>query len=469
MVLCNTWSTPANATAVVTWVEITWTGTWWTEPGACEWNCNGWYHRVWNSCVSNNDVVAACDTTTKPENTVITTWTFIQTWNGTGFVPEMKEWTYGWVECGFTCAEDYHWNWSSCVSNSGTVQCSTWTVPENATSTIENVPVTWNGTWWWDPEACVWSCNTTYHKVWETCVSNNDLVVNCDSTTRPVNTVVTVSSFVQAWDGINFVPETKEWTYNWLECWFVCDTNYTRNGSSCVSNSWSGEQQNQEESSTSTSTNSFKKDYCPNWDYSDSYYDWDCWDSWYHSDETWWTHSSAWDTDVFDTEVKEAYDWLYSNKIIDKNTNIQDAEGVLTRWYMAKLIVKFVVKLKLIRPNIVPIECVSWNDDESSRESEEIKNYATLSCVFGVMWINMPNNEFRPNDIVSRAEFGTIISRILWWSKYDIVWDDKTFYYKKHLDALKKNDIMKEIENPLNRKELIKWVWVVLKRISDKK
>ena len=43
------------------------------------------------------------------------------------------------------------------------------------------------------------------------------------------------------------------------------------------------------------------------------------------------------------------------------------------------------------------------------------------------------------------------------------------FYYRKHLAALKQNGIMKEIQNPTTRKELIKRVLVVLRRIGEKK
>ena len=265
------------------------------------------------------------------------------------------------------------------------------------------------------------------------------------------------------------MPETKSWTYNWEECGFVCDTNYVRNWTMCVS-SWSNEQQNQnEESNISASNNSFKKDYCPNWDYSDSYYDGDCWILNEHSNGSWGTHSSAWNIEIDDIEVRDAYERAYSNNIIDNYVANQDIDGVLTRWYMAKLMVNFIIKMWLVvRPTNIPTECLSWNDNNYLWESDDIKNYATLSCAFGIMWIDMPNNEFRPNDIVNRAEFGTIISRILWWNRYDIVWDNKMYYYRKHLVALKQNGIMKEIQNPTNRKELIKWVLVVLKRIYDK-
>jgi hypothetical protein len=56
------------------------------------------------------------------------------------------------------------------------------------------------------------------------------------------------------------------------------------------------------------------------------------------------------------------------------------------------------------------------------------------------VWIK----EFNPNGIVSRAEFGTVLSRALRWAKYN----NDNIYYEKHLEALKKDWIMTKIENP---------------------
>ena len=37
-------------------------------------------------------------------------------------------------------------------------------------------------------------------------------------------------------------------------------------------------------------------------------------------------------------------------------------------------------------------------------------------------------------------------------------------YYTRHLNALKENKIMTDIENPEMRKELRKWAWLMLLR-----
>ena len=217
---------------------------------------------------------------------------------------------------------------------------------------------------------------------------------------------------------------------------------------------------------------SLKKDYCPDGDYSDSYYDWDCWTP--EEDENH-THGSAWDEEInpeelYWKEVVEAYERAYKNWLTTMGT-IQEADPdwYLLRWHMAKIVVNFMINVLWMKlPTIIPDHCKNWNDNPAIWESEEIKWYATLSCALWVMWIDMVNNEFLPNDIVSRAEFWTVVSRVLWWNTFNVVHTPLTPYYKLHLNQLKNNDIMTQINKPLTVKELRKRVWLVFKRVSEK-
>jgi hypothetical protein len=84
-----------------------------------------------------------------------------------------------------------------------------------------------------------------------------------------------------------------------------------------------------------------------------------------------------------------------------------------------------------------------------------------------LMWIRVKN--FNPNKIVSRAEFWTVLSRLLWWDTYDELDTDHHLYFTKHLKALQENGFMKDIDNPLWRKEIRKRVWLVLNRIEQGK
>jgi hypothetical protein len=216
---------------------------------------------------------------------------------------------------------------------------------------------------------------------------------------------------------------------------------------------------------------SLKKDYCPEGDYSDSYYDWDCWTF----EENNQTHGSAWEEEInreelYWKEVVDAYKWAYKNWLTTMST-IQDADPdwYLLRWHMAKIVVNFMINVLWMKlPTVIPDHCKNWNDNPAIWESEEIKWYATLSCALWVMWIDMVNNEFLPNDIVSRAEFWTVVSRVLWWNTFNVVHTPLTPYYKLHLNQLKNNDIMTQINKPLTVKELRKRVWLVFKRVSEK-
>lgn len=59
------------------------------------------------------------------------------------------------------------------------------------------------------------------------------------------------------------------------------------------------------------------------------------------------------------------------------------------------------------------------------------------------------NNTFNPHGEVTRAEFGTALSRALYGDRYEW-W---SLYYAKYLDALKAAGIMNDIVNPENIKE----------------
>jgi hypothetical protein len=69
-------------------------------------------------------------------------------------------------------------------------------------------------------------------------------------------------------------------------------------------------------------------------------------------------------------------------------------------------------------------------------ETEELQTYIILACQYGIMGVHTDGSalsDFMPHQTVSRAEFGTVLSRILWGDTYN----DSTPYYEKHLQALK--------------------------------
>lgn len=194
------------------------------------------------------------------------------------------------------------------------------------------------------------------------------------------------------------------------------------------------------------------------------------WGNWWNSDEPSWG-GEHWSPEtqnqprrwMEDLDTFFAYMWAHDMWIIDTSWEDSDPDGYVTRWAMAEMVVKFTEKvLEREIPTTIPAECAWW-DLETEWKSYETKLYAQKACALWVMWIRMKN--FMPNKILDRAEFGTILSRLLWWDKYDIVdATKKKPYYTKHLNALNEKKIMTQIENPEAKKELRKWAWLMLMR-----
>jgi hypothetical protein len=89
-------------------------------------------------------------------------------------------------------------------------------------------------------------------------------------------------------------------------------------------------------------------------------------------------------------------------------------------------------------------------EDVSKWLDAQYNNWITLAYQLWIMWIWI--NKFRPNDKVTRKEFGTALSRML----YDIA-DWQWLYYSTHLAKLKKEWIINN-DNP----ELTELRWYVM-------
>lgn len=165
-------------------------------------------------------------------------------------------------------------------------------------------------------------------------------------------------------------------------------------------------------------------------------------------------------------DLMNVYLWARDNWITTWET-LEAAlpDGYIERWEMAKLVVDFVENvLWREAPSEIPSQCSRW-DKETEWKSAEVKIYAEQSCALWLMWIYMKN--FKPKKLLDRAEFGTIVSRILWWEKYNVpdATNEKK-YYVKHLNEVKKENLITQIENPETIKELRKWIWTVLQKIK---
>jgi len=203
-------------------------------------------------------------------------------------------------------------------------------------------------------------------------------------------------------------------------------------------------------------------DKCPNWDSSPSYYDGRCGDEQYHNIT--YTNSSNTSNFTYKQELQNAYDYAYKVWLLSES-NIYKARlnDRIKRKELAQMVSVFVTKIMWKTPNYTK-KCI-FND--ISKESLELQNYMRLSCELNIMWIKAdekPLLSFFPNMYVDRAQFWTIISRLLFGWKYNQSWP---WRYKNHLSALNKNWIIKNISTP-DLKELRWFVAIMLKRVDDK-
>lgn len=214
------------------------------------------------------------------------------------------------------------------------------------------------------------------------------------------------------------------------------------------------------------------QDNCPDWDFSPSMYDWSCGDHWevehgIHGSDQNYACSIEWST--YSQEQNQAYIYACNRRISTMDT-IQSAniEWPLLRKHLAKMISEFALKEIWLTP-------VEWRDCSNfadiADENEEMTYYIQLSCKLWLMWMESNwvdvKQNFDPNLYVTRAEFGTVLSRLLWWTTYAT--EDGSVYYKKHLQALKSNWIMTMIDwNWPNQVELRWYVMLMLMRTNER-
>jgi hypothetical protein len=166
------------------------------------------------------------------------------------------------------------------------------------------------------------------------------------------------------------------------------------------------------------------------------------------------------------SELELAYDYAFANGITTMDT-LEKARtnDPITRAELAKMISQYAIKVLEKTPDTQK-HCGGWFGDIAAYYGSDLYENMILSCQLNLMGIQsdgMPLSKFRPDDKVSRAEFGTVLSRLLRGSTYEatpedlfnnpnevlkfdnkgnIIYDGKGNYYEKHLQALKKADII---------------------------
>ena len=161
----------------------------------------------------------------------------------------------------------------------------------------------------------------------------------------------------------------------------------------------------------------------------------------------------------YTNEQKEAYEFAKENGITTKDT-IQSAQmnGKLTRIAMAKMLSQYAINVLWQTPDTS--KTIKFKDVTSKKDAD-YDNGVTLAYQLGIMWQNMPNNNFRPNDEVTRAEFATALSRMAYGTS-DWEYKATSKYYIHHMEKLVKEWIITK-DDP-NMKELRWYVMIMLMR-----
>jgi large repetitive protein len=174
------------------------------------------------------------------------------------------------------------------------------------------------------------------------------------------------------------------------------------------------------------------------------------------------------------TELEKAYCFARKNDITTINTLLNaNATWSLIRKDLAKMMVNFSRNVLWTVQNTTTSQCKN-NYNDVSRVSKELRTYIELACSMNIMWLEAdwrtPLSSFRPSDYVTRAEFATVLSRVLYGNTYDVwLWSDYV-WYEKHLSKLNTEWFINNITEgrPLYIEK--RWyTWIILERVSKKK
>ncbi len=128
-------------------------------------------------------------------------------------------------------------------------------------------------------------------------------------------------------------------------------------------------------------------------------------------------------------EQNNAYNFAYANWITTiKGIQKANLSWPMTRAAMAKMLSKYAINVLWKDPDISRTPNFS---DISKEINKQYNNWITLAYQLWIMWIWTKN--FRPYDPVTRAEFATVLSRML-YNTLDWTWKAK--YYEPHIAKL---------------------------------
>jgi hypothetical protein len=159
----------------------------------------------------------------------------------------------------------------------------------------------------------------------------------------------------------------------------------------------------------------------------------------------------------YSVEFNNAYNFAHKVWITTKNSiESADMDWELTRIAMAKMLSNYAINVlwKVPANSVVP-----KFPDVSQKLNDDYWWAVTLAYQLWIMWKWI--NKFRPYDTVTRAEFGTALSRMLYWTQ-DWAWS----YYSTHLDKLYKEWVISNKDSKLKEK---RWYVMLMLMRSAKK
>lgn len=160
---------------------------------------------------------------------------------------------------------------------------------------------------------------------------------------------------------------------------------------------------------------------------------------------------------TYGEELLQAYKYAYSLGITTID-NIDNAKmySNLTRAQAAKMLSQFSMQVLGKTPDLSK-NCEYPDVHGQGDLTERMKT----SCQLGLMGVGVPT--FNPNATMTRAEFGTVLSRALWGNTYE---QQEGNYYTTHLQQLQKAGIMNNISTP-SSKEVRGYVMLMLMRTGQ--
>lgn len=159
----------------------------------------------------------------------------------------------------------------------------------------------------------------------------------------------------------------------------------------------------------------------------------------------------------YSDEMNRAYQYAYYFNITTKDSiDKANMNWWLTRIAMAKMLSNYAISVLWKEPDSSKV--CSFSDITLDLDAQ-YDNWVTKACQLDLMWVWI--SKFRPHDSVTRAEFATALSRLLYWTKD---WIDN--YYSTHITTLYNKWIIFNTNPKLLEKRW--YVMLMLMRAADK-